>query len=120
MVSKTLALLACLLWSCVTLAAPPMKTWHDVAYGPDPQQRFDVYAPQDAKAAPLIFMVHGGAWTVGPWELHPLALLSKQTDELDGSAVGAGEPVRCVGVEFRGFAGRGRATLFGLPRSMGS
>ena len=36
--------------------------------------------------------------------VHPLALLSKQADELDGSAVSAGEPVRGVGVEFRGLA----------------
>jgi hypothetical protein len=36
--------------------------------------------------------------------MHPLALLTKQADELHGSAVSAGEPVRRVGVEFRSFA----------------
>ena len=36
-----------------------------VAYGPDARQSFDVYAPPDAKDAPIIFMVHGGAWMIG-------------------------------------------------------
>lgn len=37
----------------------------DLAYGTDPQQRLDVYLPAQAKAAPIIFMVHGGAWMIG-------------------------------------------------------
>lgn len=37
----------------------------DIAYGDDPKQRFDVYAPAQAKNAPVIFMVHGGGWTRG-------------------------------------------------------
>jgi arylformamidase len=37
----------------------------DVAYGDDPLRRFDVYAPQHAKDAPVIFMVHGGGWYRG-------------------------------------------------------
>jgi arylformamidase len=37
----------------------------DVAYGSDRSQRFDVYAPQQAHGAPVIFMVHGGAWVHG-------------------------------------------------------
>lgn len=37
----------------------------DLAYGTDPQQRLDVYIPAQAKAAPIIFMVHGGAWMIG-------------------------------------------------------
>jgi acetyl esterase/lipase len=36
-----------------------------VAYGPDPRQSFDVYAPAAATGAPVIFMVHGGAWMIG-------------------------------------------------------
>lgn len=36
-----------------------------VAYGPDQRQSFDVYAPANAADAPIIFMVHGGAWIVG-------------------------------------------------------
>jgi len=33
----------------------------DLAYGNDSQQRLDVYIPSQAKAAPIILMVHGGA-----------------------------------------------------------
>jgi arylformamidase len=37
----------------------------DVAYGSHALQRFDVYYPEDARSAPVIFMVHGGAWRMG-------------------------------------------------------
>ncbi len=50
------------------LAAPALadvRVVRDVAYGADARQRFDVYAPQAARGAPVIFMVHGGAWAFG-------------------------------------------------------
>ena len=37
----------------------------DIAYGSDKRQSFDVYIPKQAKSAPVIFMVHGGAWRLG-------------------------------------------------------
>lgn len=37
----------------------------DVAYGKDERQRFDAYVPARARGAPVIFMVHGGAWLMG-------------------------------------------------------
>jgi acetyl esterase/lipase len=37
----------------------------DQAYGEDRLQRFDVYLPRNASHAPVIFMVHGGAWRTG-------------------------------------------------------
>ena len=37
----------------------------DVPYGSDKLQRFDVYSPREAKNAPVIFMVQGGAWFLG-------------------------------------------------------
>ncbi|WP_079435101.1 alpha/beta hydrolase [Zoogloea sp. LCSB751] len=37
----------------------------DIAYGPDPAQTFDVYLPAAALGAPVILMVHGGAWNGG-------------------------------------------------------
>jgi len=43
----------------------PMRELHDVAYGPDASQRFDVYAPPNARNAPMIVMVHGGGWRIG-------------------------------------------------------
>ena len=43
----------------------PVRLFKDVAYGPDAHQRMDVYTPPDARSAPVIFMVHGGAWSIG-------------------------------------------------------
>jgi acetyl esterase/lipase len=44
------------------------RVLRDVAYGQHPRQRMDVYLPRQATAAPVIFMVHGGAWRVGDKE----------------------------------------------------
>lgn len=35
------------------------------SYGADPAQQFDVYIPPGARDAPILVMVHGGAWRVG-------------------------------------------------------
>jgi acetyl esterase/lipase len=37
----------------------------DLPYGGDSHQRMDVYLPQQSRHAPVIFMVHGGAWRLG-------------------------------------------------------
>lgn len=37
----------------------------NVAYGPDPAQRFDLYLPANPSNAPLVFYVHGGGWANG-------------------------------------------------------
>lgn len=37
----------------------------DVSYGSDPKQTMDVYIPSNAHNAPVILMVHGGAWMIG-------------------------------------------------------
>jgi arylformamidase len=42
-----------------------VKVLRDISYGSDIRQRFDVYVPDKAKDAPVIFMVHGGAWSLG-------------------------------------------------------
>lgn len=49
--------------------AEPLPRLKDEPYGPAPEQRFDLYAPSDAKAAPLILMVHGGGWQRGDKEM---------------------------------------------------
>jgi acetyl esterase/lipase len=36
-----------------------------VAYGPSPAQRMDVYRPAAARGAPVLLLVHGGAWMAG-------------------------------------------------------
>jgi len=35
------------------------------AYGTDPAQRLDVYRPPEVRDAPILIMVHGGAWMIG-------------------------------------------------------
>ncbi len=42
-----------------------VRVLHDLAYGGDAQQRLDVYLPAHAERAPVIFLVHGGAWAFG-------------------------------------------------------
>lgn len=49
-------------------AAPPagVRLLADQPYGPDPRQRLDVYLPPKAQqGAPVLVMVHGGAWMFG-------------------------------------------------------
>ncbi len=39
---------------------------HDLAYGPEPRQHLDLYAPEDAPAdAPLVVFFYGGNWESG-------------------------------------------------------
>lgn len=55
-------------WVAAPLPLPAqaaMRILRDLPYGPDPAQRFDVYAPPRATGAPVIFMVHGGGWSGG-------------------------------------------------------
>lgn len=48
------------------LTAAQSPAHKDVSYGNDPSQTLDVYAPTTAaQSAPVIFMVHGGAWVIG-------------------------------------------------------
>lgn len=52
--------------SAAIVLPPGARVLRDIAYGADAQQRIDVYLPKpSAEAAPIIFMVHGGAWMVG-------------------------------------------------------
>jgi arylformamidase len=44
---------------------PEVKLIPDVPYGKDARQIMDIYRPLQAKGAPVIFMVHGGAWRLG-------------------------------------------------------
>ncbi|MCC2638179.1 MAG: hypothetical protein K0Q68_1898 [Moraxellaceae bacterium] len=41
------------------------RVLRDLAYGPSPRQVIDIYLPPGATAAPLLVMVHGGAWRFG-------------------------------------------------------
>lgn len=43
-----------------------VRVEREIAYGPDPAQRLDVYRPAaEGRDRPLILMVHGGAWRIG-------------------------------------------------------
>lgn len=44
---------------------PEVRIVRDVAYGPDPRQRFDVYFSGKTRNAPVILLVHGGGWARG-------------------------------------------------------
>jgi len=50
-------------WAPVAARSTPRPA--EVAYGSDARQRFDVYLPERADRAPIIVMVHGGAWVIG-------------------------------------------------------
>jgi acetyl esterase/lipase len=54
-----------LLLALVAAAHADDMVLRDVAYGAAPAQRMDVYKPAHARAAPVIVMVHGGAWMIG-------------------------------------------------------
>lgn len=61
----TLLLLAMLYLPNCMAQSTEVNVIRDVPYGADQQQRLDVYRPKDADNAPVIFMVHGGAWRIG-------------------------------------------------------
>ncbi|MBP7566579.1 MAG: alpha/beta hydrolase [Burkholderiaceae bacterium] len=44
---------------------PGVRLVADRAYGADALQKLDAYIPAQAQGAPVIFMVHGGAWRTG-------------------------------------------------------
>ncbi len=52
-------------------------TYADVSYGTDPKQTMDVYVPAGAKNTPILFIVHGGAWSGG----------DKQAEEVAGENI---------------------------------
>lgn len=54
-----------LLSHSASAASANISVQRDIAYGTDPAQRMDVYLPQHPHGAPVVFMVHGGAWRIG-------------------------------------------------------
>lgn len=51
---------------CLACALPAHAVaLHDIAYGPDPEQRYDLYLPAPTRSVPAILMVHGGGWYRG-------------------------------------------------------
>lgn len=50
---------------CERQAPGSMTVQRDVAYGPAQGQQLDVYLPPHAHDAPVLLLVHGGAWMIG-------------------------------------------------------
>lgn len=46
---------------------------HNLAYGPLPRQKLDVFWPQDASGAPVLVYVYGGGWETGRKEIYAAA-----------------------------------------------
>ena len=74
----SLSLTACDLNHIVGQLAPKESTskrlMADIAYGPNPRHRYDVYAPVDAKRPlPLIIFFYGGGWHAGDKQLYAFA-----------------------------------------------
>lgn len=65
MLRLSLAFTACL---TVLPAFAQTPTLRDHAYGPDPDQRYDLYTPAN-RDAPTVLMVHGGGWLRGDKEM---------------------------------------------------
>lgn len=63
----SMRLLCALLLAAGTAAAHAAgaPTLSDIAYGSDPDQRYDLYRPATSGKAPAILMVHGGGWRRG-------------------------------------------------------
>lgn len=61
---RQLSALLLAICATVTLAAGN-PTLSDIAYGTDPDQRYDLYRPAASDNAPVILMVHGGGWRRG-------------------------------------------------------
>lgn len=85
-----------------------IRVTKDIAYGPLPRQKLDVYAPADARGAPVVVFYYGGGWEAGDRAMYPFL----------GAALAA-EGVVCVipdyrvfpDVRFPGFVEDGAAAL---------
>ncbi len=44
---------------------------HDIAYGPNPRAKLDVYRPQGDAPAPVVVFFYGGGWTSGNKATYP-------------------------------------------------
>ena len=42
-----------------------MEIAENIAFGPDPRQKLDVYAPKDSQALPVVLFIYGGSWNTG-------------------------------------------------------
>jgi len=58
-------ILIILLVLMISVNARPLTKISDISYGKDKLQKLDVYYKNSVQNAPIIIMVHGGAWSMG-------------------------------------------------------
>jgi len=63
--SAALLTVLALVGACAPASARVAPRPVEVAYGSDARQRIDIYLPEQPHDAPIIVMVHGGAWVIG-------------------------------------------------------
>jgi arylformamidase len=60
-----IVLILFLVFTATVFADDNYKVAPNIEYGSDPLQKMDIFSPVNAKNAPVILMVHGGAWMIG-------------------------------------------------------
>ena len=63
-----------------TISRANLRITHDVAYGPDPRQKLDIYRPDTTAKLPVIVFFYGGSWKTGSKAMYPFvaATLARQ------------------------------------------
>jgi acetyl esterase/lipase len=54
-----------------TISRSGLVITHDVAYGPDPRQKLDIYRPDGDAKLPVIIFFYGGSWKMGSKSTYP-------------------------------------------------
>jgi acetyl esterase/lipase len=59
-----------------TVPTTGLTVTRDVAFGPRPDQRMDVYRPRDARGLPVVVFFYGGSWRMGSRGMYLFAAAS--------------------------------------------
>ena len=54
-----------------TISRSGLTITHDVAYGPGPREKLDIYRPANTATAPVIVFFYGGRWSFGSRRTYP-------------------------------------------------
>jgi acetyl esterase/lipase len=54
-----------------TISRQGITVTHDVAYGPNPREKLDIYRPDGATSTPVIVFFYGGSWNSGSKATYP-------------------------------------------------
>ncbi len=54
-----------------TIPMTGLTIQRDIAYGPEPRQKLDVYRPSDATGLPVVVFIYGGSWRSGSKAMYP-------------------------------------------------